>query len=142
MSYIPIDTFIEAFAAELITRGQRTIRLNDNATRDALLSVYELLEELIASERERTPPDTDYLRSLVNIRSVFRPSSIGSFDQFEALLRTKQDYLTEHPNPYYHDIVLRLSVPTATRIVEHLEKPTARLVRKAAQRYVGAERVN
>lgn len=139
MSYLSIDSFIEAFAAKLVQRGQRSVRLNEPRTRDNLLCVYELLEDEIKLERAKTPADKSRLRSLVNIQNIFRPSPVGAFDNFESLLRSKQDSLTEHPNPYYHDIVLRLSPASAKAIAASLDSFTADLVDKAVERYSGVE---
>jgi hypothetical protein len=74
----------------------------------------------------------------VNIRNVFRPSPIGSFDRFETLLRAKQVYLTDHPNPYYQDIVIKLPAEMADRIVAGLDDATSDLARDSVDRYLAA----
>ena len=80
--------------------------------------------------------DKDWRRSLVSIRNVFRPSPIGSFDRFETLLRAKQVYLTDHPNPYYQDIVIKLPVGTADRIVDDLDADTSYLAKSSVDQYL------
>lgn len=134
MARLTLDNFIEAFAARLVTRGQNMVRLNDPSVRDALYRVFRFLDER-AKENEHDA-DKEWRRSLVAIRNVFRPSAIGSFDRFEALLRAKQVYLTDHPNPFYQDIVIELPNTTAEQIVDRLDVVTSDLVKKSVERYL------
>jgi len=134
MARITLDAFIEAFAAHLVKRGQNMVRLSDPNARDGLYRVFLYLDEFTDDEERGT--DKDWRRSLVNIRNVFRPSPIGSFDRFEALLRAKQVYLTDHPNPYYQDIVIKLPIGTAERIVQGLDLVTSNLARDSVDRYL------
>jgi hypothetical protein len=134
MARITLDNFIEAFAAQLVTRGQNVVRLNDPGVRDALYRVFRFLEERAVE----SGVDKELRRSLVAIRNVFRPSAIGSFDRLEALLRAKQVYLTDHPNPYYQDIVIKLPVGMARQIVEGLDGTASNLVSKSVERYLSA----
>jgi hypothetical protein len=134
MARITLDAFIEAFAAYLVKRGQNMVRLSDPNVRDGLYRVFLFLEGYAEADERRS--DKDWRRSLVNIRNVFRPSPIGSFDRFEALLRAKQVYLTDHPNPYYQDIVIKLPAGTADRIVDGLDEVTSALARDSVDRYL------
>jgi hypothetical protein len=134
MARITLDDFIEAFAAYLVKRGQNMVRLSDPNVRDGLYRVFLFLERYAEADERRS--DKDWRRSLVNIRNVFRPSPIGSFDRFEALLRAKQVYLTDHPNPYYQDILIKLPAGTADRIVDGLDDVTSALARDSVDRYL------
>src|ERR1700730_2201568 len=106
MARLSLDEFIDAFSAQLVKRGRNRVRLNDPSVRDGLFRVYKFLDQCIGSEQARA--DKEWRRSLVNLRNVFQPSAIGSFDRLESLLRTKQVYLTDHPNPFYQDVVIRM----------------------------------
>ncbi len=139
MATLTTDQFIEAFSAKLIEEGQRVLRLNDPQVRDSLLHVYELLDHEI--EVASKAADPSWRRSLVNIRNVFQPSPIGSFDKFESIMRAKQSYLTEHPNPYYQDIVFRLPAAAAVSIIQSLEGPVRDIVRRTVDRYLNREPV-
>ena len=134
MAKITLDDFIEAFAAHLVKRGQNMVRLSDPNVRDGLYQVFLFLEKYAESDDRRA--DKDWRRSLVSIRNVFRPSPIGSFDRFETLLRAKQVYLTDHPNPYYQDIVIKLPVGTADRIVDDLDADTSYLAKSSVDQYL------
>lgn len=134
MARITLDDFIEAFAAHLVKRGQNMVRLSDPNVRDGLYRVFLFLEKYAESDDRRA--DKDWRRSLVSIRNVFRPSPIGSFDRFETLLRAKQVYLTDHPNPYYQDIVIKLPVGTADRIVDDLDADTSYLAKSSVDQYL------
>ena len=134
MFRLTTDAFVEAFAAMLVQRGQRHVRLNEPAVRDQLFRVYEFLEP----EVDRTDGGGSWTRSLVNIRNLFRPSPIGAFDEFESLMREKQIYLTEHPNPYYKDIAIKLPAPAAASIVKSLDTKVRELVSQAVTRYMEA----
>jgi hypothetical protein len=112
------------------------VRLSDPNVRDGLYRVYLFLEAFAESGDQKD--DKEWRRSLVNIRNIFRPSAIGSFDRFETLLRAKQVYLTDHPNPYYQDIVIKLPAGTADRIVERLDEATSSLARDSVDRYLAA----
>lgn len=136
MARITLDDFIEAFAAHLVSHGQTMVRLSDPAVRDGLFRVFQFLDKSaldVASSK-----DKDWRRSLVSIRNVFRPSPIGSFDRFEALLRAKQVYLTDHPNPYYQDIVIKLPKRAAEHIVERSDQNTSQLAKASVERYLAA----
>jgi hypothetical protein len=134
MARITLDNFIEAFAAYLVQRGQDMVRLSDPKVRDGLYRVFLFLEKHAESDDRKA--DKEWHRSLVNIRNVFRPSPIGSFDRFEALLRAKQVYLTDHPNPYYQDILIKLPAGTAERIVSDLDEDTSYLAKSSVEQYM------
>lgn len=134
MARVTLDEFIEAFSAQLVATGHYEVRLNDPSVRDGLFRVYNFLES--ALQGNRAADDRDWRRSLVNIKNVFRPSSIGSFDRFEALMRAKQVFLTDHPNPYYQDIFIKMSEPAARKIVKKLDEPVSSLVCRSVQRYL------
>jgi hypothetical protein len=88
------------------------------------------------------PTDVDWKRSLINIRNLFQPSPIGAFDKFEAMMRSRQVYLTEHPNPYYQDIVFRLPAAAASSIIQSLEKPLRELIGRTVDRYLERDKVS
>jgi hypothetical protein len=137
MARISLDDFLDAFSAQLVKRGQHRIRLNDPSVRDGLYRIYKFLDEDIGSEQARA--DKIWRRSLVNLRNVFQPSPIGSFDRLESLLRAKQVYLTDHPNPYYHDVVIRMSTSAAQHIVNQLDEPSSRLVSSSIDQYLAPQ---
>ena len=136
MERITLDHFIEAFAAYLVKGGQNMVRLSDPNVRDGLYRVYLYLENFAETDARKT--DKEWRRSLVNIRNLFRPSPIGSFDRLEALLRAKQVYLTDHPNPYYQDIIIKLPAGTANRIVDRLDEVTSSLAKASVDQYLKA----
>ena len=105
MPRISLDDFIDAFAAKLVSEGQNILRLNEPRVRDGLFRVYKRLDDMV---RAVSKDDVEWRRSLLSIKTVFQPSPIGSFDRFEALMRSKQIYLTDHPNPYDQDILIRI----------------------------------
>jgi hypothetical protein len=134
MAHIILDDFIEAFAAHLVNHGQTMVRLRDPTVRDGLFRVFQFLEK--SAESTGLSRDKDWHRSLVRIRNVFRPSPIGSFDRFETLLRAKQVYLTDHPNRYYQDIVIKLPKLTAEHIVERSDRNTSQLAKASVEHYL------
>lgn len=134
MARLSLDDFIDAFSAHLVKRGQHRVRLNDPNVRDGLFRVYKFLDECIGSEQARA--DRVWKRSLVNLRNVFQPSPIGSFDRLESLLRAKQLYLTDHPNPFYQDVLIRMPATAARQIVDDLEEPASHLVTKSVEKYL------
>ena len=140
MSMLTTDRFIEAFAASFVKKGQRALRLNDPQVRNRLLQIFEFLNDEISQSSE-AQKDQDWRRSLVNIRNLFQPSPIGSFDKFESIIRSKQVYLTEHPNPYYQDIVFRLPAAAANSIIDSLDSAAKKLVARTVDRYFNREPV-
>jgi hypothetical protein len=133
MTRLTLDDFIEGFAAKLVGEGRNVMRLNDPSVRDGLYRVYRMFEELLT---HTSATDREWRRSLVNIKSIFQPSAIGSFDRFEALMRAKQVYLTDHPNPYYQDIRIQIPTSTAKQIVEHLAPSASDLVSRSVEQYL------
>ncbi|MFC1458315.1 MULTISPECIES: hypothetical protein [Microvirga] len=136
MARVTLDDFIEAFSAQLVTKGQHMVRLNDPNVRDGLYRVYKFLARHL--DQQGQAADKDWRRSLVNIRNVFQPSAIGSFDRFEALMRAKQVYLTDHPNPYYQDILIRMPTVSARQIIDDLDQPVSDLVSGSVKEYLAA----
>jgi hypothetical protein len=136
MARISLDDFIDAFSAQLVKRGQHRVRLNDPSVRDGLFRIYKFLDECVGSEQART--DKAWRRSLINLRNVFQPSAIGSFDRLESLLRAKQVYLTDHPNPFYQDVLIRMPATAAEKIVDNLDEPSSRLVVNSVDKYLAA----
>lgn len=137
MARLSLDDFIDAFSAQLVRRGQHRVRLNDPNVRDGLFRIYALLGEYINSDQARD--DKDWRRSLVNVRNIFQPSPIGSFDRLEALLRAKQVYLTDHPNPFYQDVLIRMPATAAEQIMGRLEDPASHLILSSVDRYLEAQ---
>lgn len=133
MTRLTLDDFIDGFAAKLVGEGRNVLRLNDPTVREGLFRVYQLFRDLL---EKTSPDDREWRRSLINIKNVFQPSSIGSFDRFEALMRAKQVYLTDHPNPYYQDILIRIPSSTAKQIVAHLDAPASDLVSRSVEQYL------
>jgi hypothetical protein len=135
MTRLSLDDFIDAFAAKLVSEGQNILRLNEPRVRDGLFRVYKRLDDMVQSVGK---DDVEWRRSLLNIKSVFQPSPIGSFDRFEALMRSKQIYLTDHPNPYYQDILIRIPDSAAKSIVDRLDPPVSEVVTKSVESYLAA----
>lgn len=123
MAQVSLDDFIEAFAARLVMEGHPTIRLGDPGVRDGLFRVHRFLERCLA--RPDGVADKDWRRSLITLRAVFRPSAIGAFDRFAAVLRAKQVYLTACPGPGFQDIVVRMPVATARQVADGLDRAVA-----------------
>jgi hypothetical protein len=141
MTTLTTDGFIEAFAAQMIEKGQSVIRLNDPAVRERLLNIFEFLDEEVEVVAHKSN-DQDWLRSLINIRNLFQPSPIGAFDKFEAIMRSRQSYLTEHPNPYYQDIVFRLPAAAAASVIQSLESPLRDLIGRTVEQFLKREKVD
>lgn len=136
MNSISLDDFIDAFSAKLVSRGENRLRLNDPTVRDALFRVYRFLDERVSSDEAKK--DKPLKRSLVNLRNVFQPSAIGSFDRLESLLRAKQLYLTDHPNPFYNDVVIRIASNSAKEMADGFKGTTSDLVSQSVDRYLSA----
>lgn len=137
MARISLDDFIDAFSAQLVKQGQHRVRLNDPMVRDGLFRIYKFLDECVRSEQART--DKMWKRSLTNLRNVFQPSAIGSFDRLESLLRAKQVYLTDHPNPFYQDVLIRMPSAAAQQIINNLDENTSYLVANSVDKYLAAQ---
>lgn len=136
MARISLDSFIEGFAAQLVKKGQHLVRMNDPKVRDGLDRVYRFLVDY--AERPSQVADKDWRRSIITIRNTFRPSPIGAFDRFETVMRAKQIYLTDHPNPFYQDIVIKLPRAAAVEIIEDLDGPSSDLVTTSVDKYLSA----
>lgn len=122
------DQLIEAFSAQLVERGHNVIQLEENDVRTALFSIYEKLGDEILSNAG----DKSWKRTLVKFRNLFEPSQVGSFDDFETMMRSKQTYMTNHPNPYYQYISIQIPSPVASSILDRLDQKTKGLVDKLA----------
>jgi hypothetical protein len=128
------DQLVEAFSAKLVERGRPVIHLNEDEVRLALHRVHALLQQ----EIDKSSSDPEWRRSLVKFRNLFAPSSIGAFDDFETLMRSKQIYMTDHPNPYYQYIAIRIPTPIARVILNQLQPRAKQLVDRLAETFLAA----
>lgn len=111
--------------------------LNDPHERERLFNAFDFLQSEYEKSSDRE--DQTWSRSIVNIRNTFSPSPIGAFDEFEALMRDRQGYLTEHPNPYYQGIVIRMHPDTAESIIQSLDSTVRDFVNRTVESYLGRE---
>lgn len=134
---VSTDQLVEAFSAKLVERGRSVIQLDDEKARSALFRVYQQLqkEAAIASE------DKAWNRVVVATRNLFAPSSIGAFDDFESVMRAKQIYMTDHPNPYYTYISIKIPIEFARVIIGRLPKNAQQLVDRMAETFLAEEKV-
>jgi hypothetical protein len=127
------DQLVEAFSAKLVEQGRPVIHLNEDEVRLALHRVHDLLQH----EIDKTS-DAEWRRTLIKFRNLFAPSSIGAFDDFETLMRSKQIYMTDHPNPYYQYITIKIPGAIAKVILNKLQPQAKQLVERLADTFLAA----
>lgn len=124
------ERFAEAFVAELVTRGWRSIAPGDAETRRGLAAVVDFLDMQI----ERLEEDaTDWDRVAPWVRTVnnLRPSALGGVEKWEHQLRAAQGYLTKVSNPSYYVVDFAISKATAESELRRLTQDQMRMIQVA-----------
>lgn len=122
------DDFLEVLNARIVLNGKRDLRLNSAKLRKSLREIYDELTDKINHAMASKPINEDQADLLIEVRSIFRPSPIGAFDEFENFLRAKQTYITNHPNPYYEIVAFPSALAAAGATLEKSDSDIIALV--------------
>lgn len=122
------DDFLEVLNAKIVLNGKRDLRLNSEALRQSLREIYVELTHKINESLAGKTADEDWTDFLIEVRSVFKPSPIGAFDEFENFLRSKQTYITNHPNPYYEIVAFSSALAAADATLKNSNSDIVALV--------------
>ena len=127
---LPAERFAEAFVAELVTRGWRSIAPGDAETRRGLAAVVDFLDQQIERLEEGT---TDWDRVAPWVRTVnnLRPSALGGVEKWEHQLRAAQGYFTKVSNPSYSVVDFAISKATAESELSRLTREQMRMIHVA-----------
>jgi hypothetical protein len=87
--------------------------------------------------KERVPSET--LLAVARLANELRASDVGTYEGFEAALRSLQLTFTSSPNPFYDDIDFPVSKTQAKSYIENIPNFQKDLALSAAKAFV-AER--
>jgi hypothetical protein len=132
MTYAITDDFLEVLNAKIVLNGKRDLRLNSENLRRSLREIYDELTGRINRAMASKTVDEDWTDFLIEVRSVFKPSPIGAFDEFENFLRAKQTYITNHPNPYYEIVAFPSAMAAADATLKNSDSDIFALVNDIA----------
>lgn len=114
-----IQTFMKAFVAALIARGQNAVRPRALPDRRGFQEVVDLLDKE-AERIEASGEDHEALRAIVAVANQLRPSNTGAYDGFETELRALQLTFTRCPNLFYKEITFTVPEPYARSVIAAL----------------------
>ena len=116
---LPAERFAEAFVAELVTMGWRSIVPWDAQTRRGLSAVVDFLDAQIERFEDQS---TDWERVAPWVRTVndLRPSALGGVEGWELQLRAAQGYFTRVSNPSYATVDFAISKAVAVSELDRL----------------------
>lgn len=133
-----IRSFMKAFVAALIARGQRAVRPKALPDRKGFQEVVDLLDQE-ADRIEVSGGDPEVLRSVMSVANHLRSSNTGAYDGFETELRALQLTFTRCPNLFYKEISFTVPEPYARSVVASLPGSVRALVEAAADRFLEAQ---
>ncbi len=138
-SSLAADTFMKAFVASLVTKDVEFVRPHSPEDRSGFGKVVKLLDSFAEqmSEGEVAP---ERVWPILSIANGLREGNTGSYDGFEAALRSLQLTFTASPNPFYDDIHFPVSKTQAQSFIAHLPGSQRSLAFDAADAFISARR--
>lgn len=132
----PFDrmSFFEAFASSLVVRDMTGVSPDEPRSRRGFSRVLAIVEAKVQELRDTA--DEDSYRQLVRLRNDLKPSSSGSYDGFEAALRSLQLTISSCPNPFYTEIAFTMPRSQAAAKLEQLGSLGRELASQSAEAFL------
>lgn len=136
---IDLHSFTKGLVAGLIQRDVKAVYPHDKRDRRAFEKVVRLLDKEIERLRKAGTPASALL-ALARVANELRPSNTGTFEGFEAALRSLQLTFTSSPNPFYDDIAFPVSKTQALSFIDKMPPLQKHLALSAAKAFVAERR--
>lgn len=127
--------FFEAFVSSLVVRDLKGVSPDEARSRRGFSKVLDIVDGAVKQMRDKGG-DEDSYRQLVRLRNDLKPSSSGSFDGFEAALRSLQLEMSNCPNPFYTEIAFTMPRSHAEARLGQLDPYGRELARKSAEAFL------
>lgn len=135
---LDLPTFIKAFVATLVENRVDAVYPHDSRDIAGFKAVVAELDREL--ERAHKGKVKEAILPLLNVVNELRPSNTGSFDGFEAALRSLQLTFTSSPNPFFNMIQFPVSRGQAKIFIEQLPPKPVILAQNAARAFMEARR--
>jgi hypothetical protein len=133
---LPFDRlgFFEAFVSSLVVRDMKGVSPDQPRSRRGFGRVLAIIDDAVRLLRETD--DEDSYRKLVRLRNELKPSSSGSYDGFEAALRSLQLTISSCPNPFYTEIAFTMPRSHAVERLKRLDPLGRDLASRSAEAFL------
>lgn len=132
MPGVSLDDFMEAFTANLVLKGRRSLNLSGRDVA-GLHRVHLYLDDTVSEMPAAS--DAHLRRSIVGIRNGFRPGAIGAFDHLSAIL-TAKPYLFSRRIGGHREFGIELPMGSAAKLIEFMDPQSAKLAEESAMRFL------
>jgi len=136
--HIDVQSFTKALVAGLVQLNVGAVSPHDIRDRRGFEKIVRVLDRAVQRLR-REGVSSKMLLSVARLANELRASDVGTYEGFEAALRSLQLTFTSSPNPFYDDIDFPVSKTQAKSYVENIPTFQKDLALSAAKAFV-AER--
>lgn len=136
---VDVQSFTKAFVAELVKLNVEAVHPHDVNDRRAFAKVVQILDLQVKGLLKKRAQQHTVL-AVVKIANELRPGNTGTFEGFEAALRSLQLTFTASPNPFYDDITFPVSKTQARSFSESISPFHRELAHLAAKAFVAARK--
>lgn len=138
-SSVDLHSFTKTLVAGLVELNVTAVHPHSVVDRRAFHEVVRLLDRRVKTLiKDRNP--RQMVLSVAKIANELRPSNTGSFEGFEAALRSLQLTFTASPNPFYDDITFPVSKTQAQSFLANSNPVQRQLALDAAKVFAAARR--
>jgi hypothetical protein len=137
-THIDVQSFTKALVAGLVQLNVDAVSPHNTRDRRGFEKIVRVLDRTVQRLRkERVPSKT--LLAVARLANELRASDVGTYEGFEAALRSLQLTFTSSPNPFYDDIDFPVSKTQAKSYIDNIPTFQKDLALSAAKTFV-AER--
>jgi hypothetical protein len=134
---VDLHSFAKALVAMLVDLNVRRVRPHDMNDRRGFAGVVKALDAKVRSLKKEGVA-SGVILAVAKIANELRGSSTGSYEGFEAALRSLQLTFTASPNPFYDDIAFPVSQTQARSFTKSISSFQRELALVAAKAFLKA----
>jgi hypothetical protein len=136
---VDLQSFTKALVANLVNLDVDAIHPHNPKDRKGFENVVRVLDAVVKKLMKENA-SSDVVLAVARIANELRPSNTGSYEGFEAALRSLQLTFTASPNPFYDDIAFPVSKVQAQSFTNKIPAFQRSLATSAAKAFVAARK--
>ena len=136
---VDLQSFTKALVANLVQLNVEAVYPHNPKDRQGFANVVRILDSEV-KKLLKEKASSDAVLAVAKIANELRASNTGSYEGFEAALRSLQLTFTASPNPFYDDIAFPISKSQAQSFAKTITDFQRDLATTAAKAFVAARR--
>jgi len=136
---VDLQSFTKALVAKLVSLNVEAVYPHNPKDRKGFAGVVRMLDAEV-KKLLREKASSDEVLAIARIANELRASNTGSYEGFEAALRSLQLTFTASPNPFYDDIAFPVSKSQAQSFTNAIPDFQRSLATSAAKAFIAARK--